>query len=440
MKNKLLTKLFIIPTIFSLASCSSALSEMKLLRSPEGLSHDFAWETRQDPAYILFKEKMEAFAASISENYKKREFSQTENLVISPFSIELCLGLAVSSSDGVTRQELLDAMDVDFETFDRYYKHFYNEVLGSLTNQDNKVISEILLTNSIWIDNNIKLKDTGLDALKDDYYCYSYEADFDEKLKQSIEAIREFISDKTRGLLRPSLDLSEETLFVLMNTIYLKDVWNRYGDDLPYASDAIKFTNYNGQVSNKKLLRGDYVSGRKYVSEDFSSFYTAGQMVKITFIKPSEGKRIDEVFTKENIEAALDTSNYVRIDNEKKEIYYTETIFPEYEADCDYKLNDMFIEDYNVKSLFSDTCNFDNLVYPDDQVYCETFKQIAKLKVNKKGIEGAAVTYMAMDATSAPIEEEYKDVYETFTVDKEFGYIISRNDAILFSGVVTNID
>jgi serine protease inhibitor len=64
---------------------------------------------------------------------------------------------------------------------------------------------------------------------------------------------------------------------------------------------------------------------------------------------------------------------------------------------------------------------------------------VAKLVVNKKGTEGAAVTVIDMMATAAPYEE-YKKVYETFVVDQEFGYVVSYNNNVLFSGVVTNID
>ena len=44
---------------------------------------------------------------------------------------------------------------------------------------------------------------------------------------------------------------------------------------------------------------------------------------------------------------------------------------------------------------------------------------------------------MAMCGSAAPL---YKEVYETFVVDKEFGYILTYKDAVLFSGITTNID
>ena len=443
MKQKLLTSIFALGTVFSLASCmkspeASVLKTFKELRNPSNLNHSYSNDDVKDPEYLSFKDKMKAFATRLSESFAKREFAAKENIVISPLSIELCLGLSISASSGTTRQEMLDAIGVDFETFNKHYKLFFNETSFEAYSNTKMLQGQLLLSNSIWIDNDVKLKDSGLDNLNNDYYCYSYDVDFDGRNKDTNEAIREFIKDKTKGLIDQNLNLSPETLFTLMNTLYLKDIWNNEGDNLSYTKEGITFKNYDGNISHKKLLEGYYKDGRVLNREDFSAFHTITcNGIVINFIKPSEGKDIKDVFNKENIAMVLDSSNYQFVDNDKKEIYHTKTIFPEYSADINLNLIPMFKEDFNVKSLFSSECDLSNLT--DDKVYCSEFKQIAKLKVDKKGIEGAAVTYQAYAGASAP-DEEWKDVYETFIVDESFGYVVMRNNAILFSGIVTNID
>ena len=125
-----------------------------------------------------------------------------------------------------------------------------------------------------------------------------------------------------------------------------------------------------------------------------------------------------------------------KINSEKLERYHTRCIFPEYTAEGDVDLKGIFQEDFNVHTLFDSRCDFSNLTNED--VTCLDFKQISKLEVNKTGIEGAAVTYMAYGNAAAP--EEFKDVYEEFLVNKEFGFLLTRDGTVLFSGVVTNID
>jgi serine protease inhibitor len=57
------------------------------------------------------------------------------------------------------------------------------------------------------------------------------------------------------------------------------------------------------------------------------------------------------------------------------------------------------------------------------------------LDVNKKGIEGAAVTIAIACASSIHVN---KKVYHDFTLDKNFGYILTdSNDVVLFEGQVT---
>ena len=68
-------------------------------------------------------------------------------------------------------------------------------------------------------------------------------------------------------------------------------------------------------------------------------------------------------------------------------------------------------------------------------LYCDKVQHTTKLKVNKKGIEGAAVTAMAVAGAVGP--GPYTEVYEDFPVDRAFAYILTDNyDIPLFMGVV----
>ena len=414
------------------------LNQMKQLRSPEELSHEYPYDEVYQEGYKEFKSKLQSFSSSLSESFVDSQYDSNDNIVFSPLSIELCLGLAVRSSDGNTRKELLNAFGVDYETFNTYYKLFFNENTKTFHHGNHKEYQgELSLTNSIWIDDEINLLDSGLDALRDDYYCYSYEVDFNKKNEQTNKAIKEFINDKTHGLINPDLQLSPETLFILMNTLYMKDIWNEDADELT-ETNSYKFKNANGEYSDKKLLMGYYKRGKTLVKEDYSSFYTTTYHgIKFNFIKPNDGKTIKEVFNKTNIDYVLDGKNYTYLDDEKMEEYYTNCIFPEYTAESNLDFKDILRYKHGINDLFTPSCNFSNLTNLD--VMCNSVTHVAKLVVNKKGTEGAAVTVIDMMATAAPYEE-YKKVYETFVVDQEFGYVVSYNNNVLFSGVVTNID
>ena len=190
-------------------------------------------------------------------------------------------------------------------------------------------------------------------------------------------------------------------------------------------------------VSNKRLLLAPENVGRAMNNDDYSAFHTTTNSgFKIYFIKANDGKSIKDVFNQETINDVVNIRNYVTQDDEKLERYFTKCFFPEYEAVGDYDLQKVFKEELGVTSIFGGSCDMSNLT--DDYVYCSEFKQIAKLKVDKTGIEGAAVTYMAYAGAVGP--DEYTEIHETFVVDQEFGYVVASDDNIIFSGIVTNID
>ena len=435
MKNKLLKSLSILGATTMLAACNfiSSQGAVKLLRDPnDGKAPSQVSYVRDD--YLNFQKKLKAFANKISESFVKREFVEGKNITVSPLSVEMCLGLAIRSTDNNTRKQILDAIGVDYETFNKFYAIYFRDLSRSGDG------GEISLTNSIWIDNEIVLKDDGLDALRDDYYCYSYEVDFDKAPKETAREVKKFVNEKTKGLINPDFEFDESTIFMLMNTLYLKDIWNEEGLDLSYADKSYTFTNSDDSVSKKQLLQGYYNDGRTLQTEDYSSFYTSTQHgLSLHFVKPNDGKRAKDVFTKEAMDYVLDRGNYILKDDEKLERYHTNCIFPEYAADSDFDLIPMLLEDFKITDLF-DPLRADFGPLTDDDAYVEEARHMAKLEVDKSGIKGAAVTYMAVCGSAGPGPEEYKDIYETFEVDKEFGFILTYGNAILFSGIVTNID
>lgn len=456
MKQKGLKLVTTLSTVFCLAACQGGnkgsfslnsnyvqvIEELRVkeLRNPDGLSHNASYTETSQEDYKAFKNKIQIFSTKLSEAFVKYEYSDTANITISPLSIEMCLGLAVYCANGQTRTELLNALDVDFTTFNKYYKLLFNELSNISKDASDQIASELSLTNSIWIDKDINLSEDGLDDLKNDYYCHSFEADFDKYNKETTEAIEYFIEQKTKGLIQPDLQFDPQTFFVLMNTLYLKDIWNDWGGDLNTTSET-KFKNANGNVSNKELLVGYLVDGKAIETDDYSCFFTCTRYGRyLYFVKPNEGKALKDVFNKEAMQYVLNHKNYVYQDNEKLERYHTNCVFPEFKADSDIDLIKMFNNDFNVTSMFDPMkCDFSNIMKEPAPGYIEQFKHIAKLEVNKKGIEGAAVTYMAY--AGAPGPDEYTDVYETFEVDKEFGFILTNSYGdIIFSGTVTNID
>ena len=150
---------------------------------------------------------------------------------------------------------------------------------------------------------------------------------------------------------------------------------------------------------------------------------------------PNDNVSAKSLLTKENIDKVNKLDDYKAIDNENKKIYHTKCEFPEYESSCEADLLNLFRNKYNVNEFFSNA-DFSNI--SDEPMACSSIIHKTKLKVEAKGIEGAAITAMEIKATSAfDGLEGYQDVYETFTINRDFGFIVTdRYDVMLFTGIV----
>ena len=450
--NKRVERLLTISALFVLVSCASpeATSSFNepsnneeaysptLLRSPEDIAHMKNSTVMGTTSYLAFKEKMRDFSSRLSASYIN--YDNKNNTICSPLSIELCLGLAFYATANETREEIENAFGIDYETFNYYYKAYFDEILMENKDFEGNIRSRISLTNSLWISNDYDVVTKGLDDLKNDYYCYSYETDFQNHNQESNDAIEDFINEQTHGLIDPELEFNVNTYLVLLNTLYLKDIWNEAGEPIDNAPSSYRFLNSNGEYSTKALLNGYYKDVKSYKGNNYTSCYTSTyDNIKILFMKPDDGYHVKDIFTASNIKEATTMYLYRGIDEEKKERYQTKVIFPEFNAESDLSITEMLYKDFGIHQIFDESCDFSNLS-TDNDLYCSDCHHIAKLEVNKKGIEGAAVTYMAMEG-KAGAPDEYKEIKETFVVDKEFGYVVLNGSSnIIFSGIITNID
>ncbi len=424
--------------IATLAFSGCGIFGAELLVEP-AKAETLEYTERNKEDFVAFKEKAEEFSATFSAGaYQK--YGGDENFVLSPVSVFMALSLAAECANGDTRDEILTAFGVSYAELKENSKLLYralNIEHGNGGLFETKTTGRLNVTNSVWIDENLTVKDECLTSLAQDYYCYSYRTDFAKKTDVANRAIQQFVKKQTKGLIDKKFPFTPETVFTLINTLYLKDIWNSRGDDIAMTSEKYTFTESDGETESVKLMKGDYKYGRAYTGDDFTSFYvTTYNGYKIKFILPSDGYDIDDVFTKENIFTANSVASYNGVDEENKIRYYTRCLFPEFKADFDGHVKDVLKEDFGITSLFDASCNLTSLT--NVSAYCLDVLHVATLEVNRKGIEGAAVT--VLPKAGAPGPDEYTIVYEDFIVDRSFGFVLTdRFDTTLFTGVVVDV-
>lgn len=423
-------------TVF-LTSCAGVGGSL-LCKPAKAESLEYTAYTEKD--FLAFQSVAEQFSAKLASGIYKRS-DKDDNLAVAPNSVFMALSLVAECAGGTTKSELLQALGVSENAIKSHLPTLYralNQEYESVGIASTPTTGLLKTSNSIWIDESVTYKQSCVDMLANDYYCYPYKADFKNKNGLANYAVRNFVKEQTKGLIDEAFHLSEETLFTFINTMYLKALWNVKGDKIPLTNETYNFKESSGEIERVKLMQRGYFDGRAQEYETFTTFYTQTYNgFTIKFLLPKEGYTVDDVFTAENIYKANYTGYNVYDDVEMKH-YLTRCFFPQYEAECDENIQKVLTEDFGVNSLFEwGGCDLSGLT--DTPVVCGRVQHVTELTVDRRGIEGAAVTYIPM--AGAPGPGEYERVYFDFIVDRAFGFIVTDpHNITLFSGVVHEID
>ena len=346
-----------------------------------------------------------------------------DNVAYSPLSIYMAFSLLSECAAGNSRKEVMDFLGVDYNTNKEFFSHLYNYL------QDSNESFTREVTNSIWLSKGHEFKNDCLDSLANNYYCYPFAVDFLNENELSNQMMHDFIYEKTHELIDLNPNFGLDTLLALMNTLYFKDKWS---EPLSLTYNPMDFTNYDGSVTNTKLMNTAYNSGKVYQNDLYSQFYTVTENNhRLKILVPNEGHTVDELF-QGDILAKANNQQYEYEDEEH--IFSSKIILPKFEASYNKVICDQ-LKKLGLNSIFED-CDLTNLTETD----CFVNKVIHATKyiVDENGTEGAAVTIIGVDES---VEMPIKPI-QTFVLkaDRPFVYMLTTpNDIPLFVGAVRKI-
>ena len=352
---------------------------------------------------------------------------KSENVILSPLSIYMALSLLDFIGDDIVKEEISELLELDEQEILRAGMLF--SYLNREIKEEKKVRCKIQLTNSIWLDEAISqyASPDVLAQLAEELYCYAYETSFASNNSSANQDIRNFIKQQTNGLIDEDFDISADTIIALINTLYLIDYWN---------NKLEKNKQYFNLTKDQKVLRdfllGEYIYGVSYEDEEFTSFYAkTSHGFKLHFIIPKGNKSIKDVMTYQNFTKALDFYSV----NSKDIKNQTRCIFPSFKLEWSEHIDEAFMQ----QGYLSNTFNaFTTPLLENRALAVSDIIHKAVLDVNEEGIEGAAVTIIAIKATSTGPNEIIK---HDFIVNKPFGLVLTTaDDYVLFMGQLKNFN
>lgn len=412
--------------LFSLTSCKNYNGEITLSSKTTSLNSVNYNKSGSNSLFDdeEFLNKLSNFSNRIFEISSKNE---DKNYVMSPLSIYMALSILHSVGDENVKNDIETLFGMTPTDIEKTGKLFLSLITEK--NYNDKIITKLDLTNSIWFDSNVNGNKEVLNDLAEKLYCFAYETSFSNNNKQANKDIREFIKQRTNGLIDSDFDLSPETIFAIINTLYFKDIWNTDGNKLEKQTKDFKTLN---EVLKKEFLVAKYEYGKVSENDISKYFYaTTESGYKIKFIIPKEGYSLKDAMSSENLNK-INAQKYFYDESEEVE-HYTRCIFPKFKVCSETDLKTILENNSFLENAFSGYTS--NIINQTLQVSDIIHKSV--IDVNDEGIEGAAVTIIASKLTSVMPEKPV--YYHDFVVDKNFGFIITdASNTILFEGQITN--
>lgn len=361
-----------------------------------------------------------AFSADL---YGAAAASEEGNLFLSPFSAFSALGMTLAGAEGLTRDEMLDVMNVDDEAS-------FHANLGALSQDlDGRFKGyEIAIGNRLFGQKGLNWEREFLDITADDYGAELEEEDFQSDAEGAREDINDWVSDQTRGNIDELLvkgSLSASTRLVLANAIWFKGDW------------AQSFDEDDTQDRDFTLASGDTVSVPMMSAELSSSYGEVGgvqilrlpyegQEVSMFAILPAAADglaALEAELDGETLSAMLDGLGETEVNVQ----------IPRLELRQKLELKDL-LSDLGMPTAFTDGAEFDGMLSGGglkvDKVVHEAW-----VRVDEEGTEAAAATAVVGVVTSDGPDDPI-----SFIADHPFIFGI-RDDltgAILFVGRVAD--
>ncbi|MDD3078647.1 MAG: serpin family protein [Paludibacter sp.] len=345
--------------------------------------------------------------------------SDETNVVLSPLSVSIALGMAWNGAAGETKSQIETALKMNnLSTYD--INEYYKVMQTSLPNVDPK--TQLAIANSLWYKTGFSIKQDFLNLNSTNFGAYIKELDFDQSWAK--DTINNWCSNKTNGLIPSIVDqISQDVRLYLINAVYFKGIWEKQFDkDRTYES---RFTDESGNSSEINMMsmtdtfpywednRAQYIE-LPYGNESFG----------MTIILPEWGTNITELLdsiTSEKWDSAISdmTSREVRIN------------LPRFKSECKFTLNQP-LKDMGMQLPFTDYADFSGI--SDDQLTISQILHKTYVAVDEDGTEAAAVTAIEFETTSLPD-------YPTVNVNRPFIFVIRERNTgiILFIGKMGSV-
>ena len=347
--------------------------------------------------------------------------SPDKNIIISPSSIAIALAMAGNGTEGKTKEELIEALELN-ELDSAAIDNSYQKLMETLKTADPGV--KIAIANSLWANQKVTLKEQFVNNAKGFYQAQVSSLNFADF--QTKNKINNWVAQNTANKIPEIVDsVSPQDVLYLINAIYFKGIWtNKF--DLNTTTDRPFYRDSNSSSPHPMMNQtGKY---RYHENDNFQAVrlpYGEQEELGMYIFLPGEDSSLTEFNQLLNGTNWQEWISQMRSRSGKIAIPRFKL---EYETDLIQFLSKLGIERVFAPNL-ADFSAMTDIPVAINKVKHKTF-----IEVNEEGTEAAAVTSIGIRITSAIRE----DPPFKMNVNRPFFFAIRDDitETILFMGNV----
>lgn len=362
--------------------------------------------------YEKTKDAINRFAVSSLTGLAKA--NPSGNIMISPWSLEECFGMARLGAKGETDKQLRTFLNLTAAPSDSAKElKGLRQSITALMNADT-----IRQANGIWVTNGAHIEQTFTKSTLDFFQAPIRQTNFSEP---AVSEINKFVSQETRGRIPALFDtLDPKTLMALVNAVSFKDKWLT-----PFEKSNTQDMEFLTASGDKKkvpmmLKEQKFQYGENKLNQWVELYYQSGLTMLV--VLPKKGVSLEKVLAQADL--FPDKTHYVPTMGKVWIPHWTSKFSWDIRKSM---IRKGFAEPFGVKANFSGISK-DNLFI--SQAIQKTFIQVDEEGTEATAATGAMAAASNDGAPAGPFE---------FRADHPFAYFIwVREGLVYFAGVVND--
>lgn len=344
---------------------------------------------------------------------------EAPNLLISPASVSIALGMAYNGAETTTRDAFEEVLNYEGLTREEVNEITRELIHVLVTNVQGNLLE---IANSMWYHQDFPVEEEFI-SLNTHYFAAEVQ-ELDFGSADAVKTINNWVSEHTHGKIDEIMDaIDPAVMMILINAIYFNCVWETEFD--PKDTYSAPFYNEDGSSFAQVDLMHLKSTFNASFTEEFGAVelpYKNGKFSMFLFL-PEEGSSVQDLIL------TLDASSWKNWLAGFSEVEKFTLEMPRFEFEYERSLAED-LKSMGLEVAFSDTEADFSGITPRD-LYISDVIHKTYIKVNEEGTEAAAVTAIIMETTSAGPRNFLR-------LDRPFLFAITENSSksILFMGKV----